>query len=331
MDLLVDGRKALLEGLVDYAGLFPPTSLDLDAAVAEYRTARSGPYGWLLGRFLCPTSRLEDLAGVLTRTMTTGEPTWGISAVFDGPTAPGDAATFDRHMDPGAKILLAEVRAPVEATDGRDVVDATDALIPVVDGALAVSTEITPFVELVRPRDAIGTPADWRNGVANAVAAISALRATRLRAIGAKLRTGGLTAADFPTPGEVAVFVDACARHDVPFKATAGLHHPVRHHDPALGVHRHGFLNIVLAAALATEGADVDTVATAVSETDPEAIEMGVAGMRWRDHRFGVAVIRRVRHHVFPSYGSCSIDEPVADLIAMGAITAVAGTGGVNR
>lgn len=324
MDLLVDGRKAMLEGLVDYAGLFPPTSLDLETAVATYRDARHGPHGWMLGRFLCPTSQLENLAGVLTRTMTAGEATWGVSAIFDGPTASGDAATFDRHMDPGAKILLAEVKAPAAATDGRDVVDATDALLPVVDGALAVSTEITPFVELDRG------PA-WGKGVESAVAGIAALRTARLRAMGAKLRTGGLTADAFPTPDEVAAFIVACARHGVPFKVTAGLHHPVRHSDAELGVERHGFLNVVLGAALATGGAAPDTVAAAISETDPSALDMGVAGLRWRDHRFGVAALRKVRHHVFPAYGSCSFDEPVEDLMAMGVVTAVAPSGGPVR
>ena len=52
---------ALLDALIDYAGLFPPAGLGMREAVRNYATNREGPYSWALARFICPASRLREL------------------------------------------------------------------------------------------------------------------------------------------------------------------------------------------------------------------------------------------------------------------------------
>ncbi len=313
MDLLIDGRRALLEGLIDYAGLFPPASLDLESAVEEFRVARSGAHAWVVGRFLCPTSHIEDLAGLLTATMREGEAPWAVGAIFDEApaTAALHASVFDKHMDPAARVTAVELRTPPEAADGRNPDEAVAVLAPFVAAAFSVSPETVPFLEVART-------ASWERGVPNAVAALAELRRTTLRPLGAKLRTGGLSPELFPAPAQVARFIVACRRQGLPFKATAGLHHPVRHEDPALGVMRHGFLNIIVAAALSVEGADEEELIEVLEDTDTSAFQAGAAGLRWRDRRFSSGTLRTVRHDAFPAYGSCSLAEPVADLTVMG-------------
>ncbi|MET0831033.1 MAG: hypothetical protein ABWY62_01540 [Acidimicrobiia bacterium] len=309
MTLLVDGRRALLESLVDYAGLFPPTSLPMADAIAEYRAGRAGDHGWMLGRFLCPASRLEELAGLLTASMVAGEAPWRVSVVFDGPMGSDAiaAAGFDRTMTPGASVELVEVRLPREASDGRAADSAEEVVGPVLDTAFTVAADVVPFVEVARGP-----------GVGSAVTAIARVRHRRIRPAGAKLRTGGVTADAFPDPGEVASFVVACRHAGLPFKATAGLHHPVRHRDPGLGVMRHGFLNLLAAAALAAEDADLEDVTAAVADTDPGAFVVGTTGLAWRGRRVAAGSLLAMRHRLFPAYGSCSFDEPVEDLVAMG-------------
>lgn len=315
MDLLVDGRTVALEGLIDYAGLFPPASLNLDAAVAEYRAARGGRHGWLLGRFLCPTSRLEALAGVLTSTMAAEERPWGVGAVFDGPPAAAALAAqvFDRHLDPAATVVFAEVRTPPDAADGRSPEAAADVIAPLADAAFGISPDVVPFLEIART-DA------WRDGIPNAVAAVRRVRERSVRAVGAKLRTGGLAADAFPTPEQVATFIATCTASGLPFKVTAGLHHPLRHHDPRLGVMRHGFLNLLVATALAVEGASEADLVAAIDDPDPGAFMASPAGLKWRGRSFGIPTLRTVRRERFAAYGSCSFSEPVDDLVAMGLV-----------
>src|SRR3954466_16148905 len=44
--------EALLGHVIDYAGLFPPSSLPLNEAVENYRKYRDGTFAWMLGRFV---------------------------------------------------------------------------------------------------------------------------------------------------------------------------------------------------------------------------------------------------------------------------------------
>ncbi len=125
-----------------------------------------------------------------------------------------------------------------------------------------------------------------------------------------KIRCGGLRAELFPTPSELAALVHACSDRGVAFKATAGLHHAVRHEDPATGFRHHGFVNLAVAAARAVAGASVGEVASALENEkaaslagEAAAVSPGLAGRARR---------------LFVSYGSCSTSEPVEDLLRLG-------------
>jgi len=128
--------------------------------------------------------------------------------------------------------------------------------------------------------------------------------AVREAGAGAKIRCGGTT---LPSVEEVAAFVAACRDAGVPFKATAGLHHPIRSGD------RHGFLNL-LAAAVFADG-DLEAI---VGEEDPAAFTVDGDGFGVHGRRAGAERIAAARRELFVAYGSCSFDEPAEDLIALG-------------
>ncbi len=306
--------RALFEGLIDYAGLFPPASLSMADAALEYRTARREGHSWMLGRFICTASRLEELAGLLMTSMTAGEEPWPVSVILDGDVARAavTAHSFDAEMEPAAQIALLEVPLPQEVSDGRTIEDSVEAADSTVTAAMTVSPIAMPFFE-VKLSD------QWRPGIGNAVTALARHRVSTNRPLGAKLRCGGVAAEAFPSPEQVAEFILACVEHDLPFKATAGLHHPVRHHDPDLGVMRHGFLNLLAATAFARAGFDRAQLLEVIDETDPAAFAVTAAAASWRDHRVRIGDLTRVRDQ-FAAYGSCSFSEPVDDLVALGMI-----------
>jgi hypothetical protein len=136
----------------------------------------------------------------------------------------------------------------------------------------------------------------------------------------AKIRTGGETADTFPAPESVIEFIRLCAEANVPFKATAGLHHPLR------SVHRftyqpdspsgimHGFVNVFLAAAFVREGMEAQLAAQLIEEQSADAFHFDLDGVSWRKHRLSRREIGAARQRFAVSFGSCSFTEPVDDL-----------------
>jgi hypothetical protein len=120
--------------------------------------------------------------------------------------------------------------------------------------------------------------------------------------IRAKVRCGG---AAVPSATLLAEFVEACRRLEVPFKATAGLHHPL----PADG--DHGFLNLLAASVFGDEE-------DALGDEDPDAFGLTAESFRWRDRQAGADEIERVRSELFVGFGSCSAQEPIDGLRALG-------------
>ena len=105
-----------------------------------------------------------------------------------------------------------------------------------------------------------------------------------------------------------------CAAERLPFKCTAGLHNAVRHRDPHTKFEHHGFLNVALAARTAATTGSASATAAVLAERDPNELAAAVRTLTPQD----VAALRAM----FCSFGTCSITEPIGDLVAMGLVTA---------
>lgn len=302
----LDARRAALVDLIDYAGLFPPASLDMAAAVAEYRDARRRPEGWMVDGFVAPASRLEELAAAIVPTAMPDDPPWSLRLIVDG-IANGDwlegarrdavaARTFGTEMAGAVSVDIAEVRLPAGTP---------------ADSIAAVAVAFDPamvFFEVA-----------WKEGdVVAVVERLADVRASERRMVGVKVRCGGATADDVPDPGVLARVIVRSRDLGLPLKATAGLHHPVRRREGTTV--QHGFLNVITAAAIAHEGADLDQVEAVLADGDVPAFGLEAGGLRWRDRRWSAEQLRATRSGLFVGLGSCSVEEPVEDLVAMGVL-----------
>ena len=306
MELRLSASAAFLQGLIDYAGLFPPESRDMPGAIEGFREARS-LRSEMVNRFIVPDKRLEELAELLQEV----EP-WPLAVTITAPEGDWSRGLAD---DVISMRVVRDAMAPIAVFDAAEVrIPEAVARDPAAAAILSSArTSLATLFELVLFE--VPLTDDWQELMP------ATLRAIAEAAGRAKIRCGGATANDFPAPEQIASFIAGCHQLNLSFKATAGLHHPIRHWDPDSGVMRHGFLNVVGAAVLANSGiTDIDLLAEIIAEEDVSAFELSDARLRWRGYLADPGGVALARANFILGYGSCSFTEPVADLAAMGII-----------
>ena len=314
------GLRQLLTHAIDYAGLFPPANLPLDQAIHNYARYRTDADAWLLGRFVIPASRLGELDA------------------FEQLFGHGPAFTFAALSRGGesAAALVAGLRDDLQVigafqkkhpTAIVDVLELKWPNIPVAEApalfeAVAECIEqhkgsltLTPYFEL--PLGGY-----WR-GVATALKHFredsSFSRRMKCRPPGLKLRCGGLDATAFPSPEQVAAVLHCCLAHRVPLKSTAGLHHPLRHHNAAVQAKMHGFVNVFGAGLLGqVHGLDEGKLRAILEDEDATHFVFDKHGFAWKEWHATAPEAAFARHEAVVSFGSCSFDEPRDDLRALG-------------
>src|SRR5262249_44972823 len=302
--------RALLTVIIDYAGLFPPAKLPLDEAIRNYARYRTEPESWMLGRFVCPAARLGELTPFLKKLLGAGPP-FVFSALGRG------GNDFDQFLE-GLRADMHDIAGFRQRHGVRVVVDVFEVRLPPdpLQQSAVVFGELFPAaVSLLKGQGVVPyfeVPAEQiRYG-------LSAVLQPRLVG-GVKLRCGGQEASAFPTSAQVASVLVNCVRRGVRFKATAGLHHPIRHLDPQLQVPMHGFLNVFGAGVLAAERwLDPEQLEVMLEDTDPAHFVFEEEVFRWKGLPLPVEAIARARQERVISFGSCSFDEPREDLRALG-------------
>ena len=291
--------RDLLLGLIDYAGLFPPAALDMPTAARKYAEYRESEYRWALGRFVVPVARLDEfeeaVEGILPSGAQERDDFWRLSALSGGDLS----SDLNRIAEFNQKRAGAAVIDTIEIKAGR----AGD-----IENAMSLTpANLTPYFEIPIG----GDPAELIKSVAE----------TEARA---KVRTGGVSADAFPSSFDLARFIKICAEDDVPFKATAGLHHPLRsvnrltYAPDSASAMMHGFLNVFLAAAFAQSGMEVDRLVELLEEKSPEAFQFDSGGVTWRDEMIVRGQLRNSRNLLAIAFGSCSFEEPIDDLKKIG-------------
>lgn len=289
--------RAVFREIVDYAGLFPPASLEMAAALTQYDQYRRSADRSMLGRFVVAARRLEEVGETIAELGIQIDPAdpWRLSAVTGAilPQEMGYITAF--RADWSRRGVLVDSVEHRVATPGQVLV--VGEMIPT---ALLRFLELPaegPYTQLVRAIGQIGAFA--------------------------KIRTGGTTPELFPMPEELTQFLIATTTQGVPFKATAGLHHPFRGSFPlsyepnAERVLMYGFVNVLLATAELHRGGEGETAQQILEEADPSAFERSPDAIAWCGNRYSTDELASVRRQLFLGFGSCSFREPVDELHAL--------------
>jgi hypothetical protein len=279
----------LLWDAIDYAGLFPPAALGMATVVGNYARYRADSHNsWALGRLIIPLARLNEFEQYFEG----DRGRWSISALTGTNLQDAFRHVADFNLRHAHKARIDSIETKIDRPEDLN------ALPPIPDG-------LTVFLE-----NTSEPTADF----------FASLRKIHARA---KIRTGGLSSDAFPSSSALTRFLLSCAQHQVAFKATAGLHHPVRcvkpltyEPDSPTGT-MHGFLNLLLAAVLARQGKPEQEIQTLLDDQDASHFSFDETAAHWNQHSIPVHDIESARGNFVMSFGSCSFEEPIADLKAL--------------
>jgi hypothetical protein len=279
--------KTLLLSVVDYAGLFPPAKLDLQQAMANYACYQTTAYAWMLGRFVLPASRLREFTELLPKFSTPQQ--WRLSVILSQDIEPDIEKV--RSLDNNA-IAVTSLEIPPQPP--TEIKKALSHLPKGVDSyfEIPLHSDIEAYLAVLRHTGA-----------------------------SAKIRTGGVTVDAFPSVTQLYECMLAFAKAPIPFKATAGLHHPLLGKHPLTNepdspvAEMHGFLNVALVAALIYQQKITrEEALELLKESSIEALQITQDSISWQDYQLNLVEIEQTRQKFFRSFGSCSFDEPIDDL-----------------
>lgn len=309
--------RVFLSELIDYAGLFPPAKLPLDEAIRNYASYRSCDDSWMMSRFIIPVAKLRDLESYGLELFSQNPP-FVFSVLSRGGDHPElflknlkedlqEIQNFHNRHQGRTCVDRLEIRLPqpfIEVSTKDDIVS----FFQDVERVITQSTkeEMIPFFEM--------TFADNWQGTCNKV-----IRALVGQKGGFKLRCGGVEAHMFPSPEMVSQVIYSCAQSKVPLKCTAGLHHPVRHHNDSVKTKMYGFFNIFVAGIMACQHQlSFEEIEKVVVDENPENFVFQDAMISWMDYEVDLDQAKQARKHFITSFGSCSFDEPREDLQTLG-------------
>ncbi len=284
--------QTLLNGLIDYAGLFPPARHDMSGAVKNYASYLSSGNAPMLGRFIVPMSRLSEFEVAHEALPESGRTMqWRLSVLGgnDIESEKEQIAQFNQRHSGSMVIDTVELKASTPS--------AIELAVRTHDEGVSLYFEI-PIND-------------------DTAVMLSAIKKSGARA---KVRTGGVTGDAFPPSADLARFIHLCAKEHVMFKATAGLHHPIRatyrltyEKESPTGI-MYGFINVFLAAAFAHNGMGVSDIERLLLEEDAKAFIFADESVSWRGNVLSAYQLNSARTRFALSFGSCSFTEPIDDL-----------------
>lgn len=299
--------------VIDYAGLYPPANLPLEEAITNFVHYQSDPEVWMLSRFIIPARRLSELSPLADHIFSEER----ISSFSALGRSGNDVESFFDNLD----IDLMDINRFRIEHGPKVLVDMFETVIPAVVLLESSTTDdlITETADILLIDDLIPVfeapfGEGWESRVKTLIKSIQ-----KLENVGFKLRTGGVEAHMFPSPEQVAWAIATARDAMIPMKATAGLHHPIRHYDENVKTKMHGFLNVFGAGILAhAKRLSVKQIESIIEDEDPSSFKFDEEGFSWKDISANNKQIAEARKSGLISFGSCSFDEPREDLQKLG-------------
>ncbi len=314
---IIPSVQGFFHNILDYAGLFPPASLQLQESFENYLEYMQSQESWMLSKFICPIRRVRELQSILpainhpekVRLSLLASPavsTHEFLKIFENDISEFAALSEGFHN----KCLFETVELKIPETllmkdSKKEITEFVDAVSSIVktdfDHSVFIFCEIPASTDMEKSMKQVIPAINIHNG--------------SFSDAGFKLRTGGTVAVEIPPSRTVVAAIRECLDHKVTLKFTAGMHHPFRHYDDSVNAKMHGFINVFGAGILAFRHAITDhELREMIDDENIENFVFSDDSFEWKGWKSDTKEIHGARNGLVISFGSCSFTEPVDDL-----------------
>lgn len=322
--------QVFMSNLIDYAGLFPPAQLPMETAIQNYLQYKREADEWMLSRFICPAGRLHELEkyrdGIRAmkkplQISFTGRGGKNVNDFFAGLEEDLKLVSeFAEHNSGSVSVEAYEARLPEELIEEGNPVRISEFLNRIAEIMESKCPgEMNPFYEGDFRGEWSKTTEAIIEGISYHNLYVESKQFGNYRPAGYKLRCGGAEPSKYPLPQQVAHIILTCKRHGIALKATAGLHHPIRHFNESEQIKMHGFLNVFGAGIIAQyHELNADQITAIIEDEDAKHFIFSDSEFKWNGLSVMVDKVVEARKSRVISFGSCSFDEPREDLRELG-------------
>ncbi len=314
--------NSFMRGIIDYAGMFPPANLELTPAFRNYLDYISSDDEWMMDKFVCTRKSFESFTkndSDVYRLLKEYDSERRVSFTLlltGGKTAKDFLTSFEadlKHVkdfaekNASTEVNSFEVKLPEELFDRYNKYG--------LQTFLKDSCEILKSFDMQESVIFFEPPVNNNYEFVFEKLAHTSTEMNDACKSGFKLRTGGIMPELFPSTQQVSFALKTCRDNKVRFKATAGLHHPVRHYNDSVSTKMHGFLNVFGAGILAySNPLSLKEINDVIKDERAESFMFTAEEFKWNEITADADSITKARNEFVNSFGSCSFDEPKDDL-----------------
>lgn len=280
--------RELMAGIIDYAGLFPPAELSLEKALKNYINYIKSSDNWMLSKFIIPAGLLYQVTELLVEV----DDKLRFSVIISNSEKDLENIIHLKNSLKGIDVLSLEIKPQVML---ENLINKFDFIRSNINKNIQIFVEsnVNPDYDLIEKLTMFKNENIY---------------------IGYKLRTGGVTQESFPSVDLVASVIKSCAENKIPFKATAGLHHPFTHFNTTVNIKMYGFINVFTAGIFAMKyNLNATELMNIIQDENPNNF-IFKDNLVWKNYEISSDEISEIRRNYFTTFGSCSFDEPREDL-----------------
>lgn len=300
----------LLDKVIDYAGIFPPSQLPLNEAINNYADYMNEGDSWILGPFVFPAHNLSKLDEYMD--LFTSEKPLSISAIIRRATNSAEMMTFLEED-------LQTIQNFEKKYGGITKVEVLELPLPSLSLCQTDFEQIRALIEKYNVTCYCEIPIG--NGFNEEELDKCLELISNTNKLRAKLRTGSVKKELIPNVDVVSTFIYLCKKHQVPMKFTAGLHHPMRMYRDEVKTKMHGFVNVFTAGFMAFyHDLASKQIQDILSDENHRNFSFQKDKLVWNDLEIPIKDIKNLRTKYVCSFGSCNFIGPIKEFIDLNII-----------